>query len=347
MAVVTWFGPTGIDAAEIRLRPRCEVAQSLVTLGDVAEVFATDSGQGQRLANVELFPAPPPGKARFVRLREVEDLLVLRGINLLGHRFSGAGQVEIIRAGPVAAAPAPSTPPVSVTRRAERLAAEAIERYLAESVSDEEPWDVQVELEASHVGAISASGGKVAVRGGAPPWTGKQRFELTIKSTEGPVTIPLDAEVMLPGLVVVASHALSRGMVVQPTDVILGRIPVHRKPGHLFSAVKEVVGKETTRAIPAGKAIEQEFVRAPLLVRRGQVVTVYARSPGIAVRTTGRVRDDGSLGELVAVESLLDRTAFFARVCGIQEVEVYARASRTSQDSPEEPAERVAGRGTP
>ena len=60
-------------------------------------------------------------------------------------------------------------------------------------------------------------------------------------------------------------------------------------------------------------------------------MTVYARSPGIRVRTVGRVRDNGSLGDLVAVESLLDRRTYFARVSNVREVEVYARAPKATR----------------
>ena len=63
-------------------------------------------------------------------------------------------------------------------------------------------------------------------------------------------------------------------------------------------------------------------------MRRGEVVTVYARASGIRVRTVARSRDDGGEGELVSVESLADRSTFYARVSGIREVEVYARAAR-------------------
>ena len=66
-------------------------------------------------------------------------------------------------------------------------------------------------------------------------------------------------------------------------------------------------------------------MRQPLLVRKGEVVTVYVRASGVQVRTTARSRDNGSHGELINVESLENRKTYFARVTGIQEAEVYAR----------------------
>ena len=80
--------------------------------------------------------------------------------------------------------------------------------------------------------------------------------------------------------------------------------------------------------MPAGSVIDRETVRAPLLVRRGDVVTVYARSGSVRVRTTARARDDASAGEVVSVESLADRSTYLARVSGIREVEVFAHSPR-------------------
>ena len=102
-----------------------------------------------------------------------------------------------------------------------------------------------------------------------------------------------------------------------------------------------MIGKETTRAIAAGKPLTHDAVRPQLLVRRGEVVTVYARAAGIRIRTMARARDDGGEGELVAVETLTDRSTFFARVSGIREVEVYARAPRAEVSQSGQPGTLV------
>ena len=89
------------------------------------------------------------------------------------------------------------------------------------------------------------------------------------------------------------------------------------------------MGRETTRAIGPGQSIDDGSLRQPLLVRKGDAVTVYTRSPGLQVRTTGRAREDGSRGELISIESMLNRQTFLARVTGSQEVEIYARPADT------------------
>ena len=70
-------------------------------------------------------------------------------------------------------------------------------------------------------------------------------------------------------------------------------------------------------------------------------MTVYVNNAGIRIRTAARARDDGSEGELVSVESLLDRSTYYARVNGIRQVEVYGRSTRVESADSRGPAEIV------
>jgi flagella basal body P-ring formation protein FlgA len=65
-------------------------------------------------------------------------------------------------------------------------------------------------------------------------------------------------------------------------------------------------------------------VRSPLLVRKGERVTVRARAGSVVARTYGTVQQDGSLGELVQVQALEGRERYAARVSGFRELEVFA-----------------------
>jgi flagella basal body P-ring formation protein FlgA len=325
------FGAGSARAAEFRLRAQCQSAGSLVTLGDVAEIFATDRQQTDALAAIELFPAPPATRERHVQWREIQDLLLLRGINLAEHRFSGSSQVTILGHGEPARTDPDRPLSFTATRAATSRVREAIVHYLKKQVSAESPWVVEVELEESHARILAGPNRGVSVGGGARPWTGVQRFEMTVDTPDGPVRFPLHAEVSLLPAVVVAAKALPSGVLIRAADIELQQVPQHETRTGGFLSIDEVIGKETTQTIAKGKTIQPKQVRSPLLVRRGEVVTVCARSPGICVRTMGRARQNGSLGELIAVESLLDRQTYFASVSKLREVEVFARSIKADQ----------------
>jgi len=331
---------TPAGAAELRLRPQCTSSGAVVTLSDVAEIFTADRQQADTLAAVELFSAPSPSQQRFVRLREIQDLLILRGINLTEHRFSGSSQVAIHGGGEPPRTEAEPPLSAAVVHRAILRVQEAIVQYLQQQAGANQPWTVEVDLGPGQARAVSNSTRAISITGGASPWTGTQRFEVTVDAPVHPAQFTVDAQVGTAPAVVVALRSLGRGVVIRDTDVELQRGLPREASTDAFSSLEEVVGKETVRGIPADKVISRDALRAPLLVRRGEIVTVYACSAGIQVRTTARARDDGSLGDLVAVESVHDRSTYFARVDGVREVEVFAHSVRTAT-APGEPAAKA------
>ena len=53
-------------------------------------------------------------------------------------------------------------------------------------------------------------------------------------------------------------------------------------------------------------------------------MSVRARAAGVVVRTYATARQDGSMGDLISVQSLETKGRFAARVSGLRELEVFA-----------------------
>lgn len=315
-----------LPAAELRLRAQCAPQGSLVTLGDIADVFGTDSGQTDALKRIDLFPAPASDQPRVLRVRELQDLLAQRGMNLAEHRFSGSAQVQIAAARKRGEADQPVSE--QSAKRVQRRIQEAILKYLQTQSSATQGATLQFEMSSAQQRLVANSAAPITVSGGNAPWTGAQTLTIGIEGAEGSRSFSLDVRVNARSMVVAAVHSLARGTIVQAADLAL----VHGDPrddngSGSFHSMDEAVGKQTTKAIVEGKILTLDDVRAPLMVRRSEVVTVYARSSGIRIHTTARAKDDGALGDLVAVESLADRKTFTARVCGPRETEVFAQAA--------------------
>jgi flagella basal body P-ring formation protein FlgA len=322
-----------VPAAEVRFREECRADGGIVRLGDVAEIVATDVQEAAALAQIELFPAPPPGEKRFIRAQQIQDQLLLSKINLAHHRLSGASQMVLYGAAPAEPAAAAEPPrPLSTgeLNRAVDVARRAIVQHLKQQPGPEQAWAVTPMIDQRQARSLLTAKGEVMVSGGSAPWVGTQQFVLAFQTPNGAAELAVSAEVALPPAVVVAVRTVPRGAIVQPSDVEL-------RPGGAsvtlgaIGSMEEAVGLETTRVLFAGQVLDAQAIRHPVLVHRGEVVTLYARAAGVQVRTTGRARDDGSLGTLVEVESLLDKSIIFARVSGPQEVEVYAPPAALSQ----------------
>ena len=262
-------------------------------------------------------------------LRDVQDLLAFRGIDLTKHRFSGASQVTVFRANEAPSKSAARRPNKALMRQAERTAIDAILHHLREDVADE-AWQITVKLNDEQAQAIAATSEPPAASGGESPWVGTQQFVLLGPVNEGRQPISVSAQVSLPPAIVVALHAVPRGATVRASDIQLQRLAPGTTAAGSFQTAEEVVGKEAVKAIAPGQMLDANYVRPPVLVHNGEVVTIYGRNAGIVVRMPARAHENGAQGELVSVESLLDRKTILARVCGLQEVEVFGGAATTS-----------------
>jgi flagella basal body P-ring formation protein FlgA len=120
-----------------------------------------------------------------------------------------------------------------------------------------------------------------------------------------------------------ALRPIARGGFVRATDVAL-RPYTAAVPVHAATTLESIVGKEATQAVRENGMIMTNQVRAPLLVRRGERVSVWAKAAGVTVRTYATAQQDGSLGDLIAVQALEGKDRFSARVTGVRALEVLA-----------------------
>lgn len=83
-------------AAEIKLREQSYVSDTLVRLGDVADIISNSPQESTQLKQTILFPTPQSNNSRTISLTEIRDLLARLGINVLNHNFTGEKKITII-----------------------------------------------------------------------------------------------------------------------------------------------------------------------------------------------------------------------------------------------------------
>ncbi len=331
-----------LRAAEIHFHPTCRVEGGLVLLGDLADIYDANPEEAAKLKKIDLMPAPAVREKRVVRAREVQDLLNLRGVNPTGHRFTGASQVTITSFADAPAAPTKKATYLNVPlQQVTACVRKAVEKYLDDKTGNETEWQIKFDLKTDQAIQLAPAGDSLTVDGGQSPWTGLQNLTLAFESTDGPVSLPLSVQVTPPPSVVVTTQALPRGAIIKATDVRLQTGKTIEGSVYVYTSLDEVVGKEASRALVEGQILDEQVVKRPLLVERGDVITVYARTSGLRVRTTARAVEAGGEGDLIRVESMTDRKSYYARVSGPQEVEVYAHAQTASSESASRPQEQV------
>ena len=345
--VAALCGP--VQAADIQLKPKAQVRGTLVRLGDVADVLASDTTRATRLGQIELCPAPLPGQELKLTAADIQRSLLHRGVELSSVRFSGAGQVTVAAGETAASQSQPrrgAALPAASVRQAQDRAVEAIAAYLRQAVEGQQPWDIVLHCnsaaqrrlaQATHVQVVgtaqtqeaalaSHSTAAPATPGAVDSWLGPQTFVLSLEVAGRREQLTVPATVSLTPAVVVATVAVSKGTVIQAEHLKLQR-GTNAAAADAFHRVDEVVGKQATMNMAAGAIIDAGMVQEPQLVQRGEIVTVNVYSAGVRLRMEARARESGRRGDTIVVEGLNDRRLFQARVCALQTVEVLARGT--------------------
>jgi flagella basal body P-ring formation protein FlgA len=347
-------GRLTFGADTLTLRERVAMRGPVVRLADVAEIDAGEAGREQRLAALPLMPAPAAGTQRFLRRREIADLLAAHGIDLGGVQFEGPDQVEIttapgngqathsagvsgiaegmnrhaaVLAGRLGASRGTDTPSGEAAAMQAQIS-RLIEAYLATKTDQAANWRVSLELADRHLALLASATAVPVVQGGNAPWTGRQRFLLALETRAGLVHVPIYADVEATSKpVVVAVQPLARGELITAAHLerkAVDHLPAVSERRVPVESLEAVIGMEARQAIRAGEVLYTDHLQAPVLVRRGEVISVSSSTGGIRVRTTARARQDGAQGELVQLESLATRERFEARVTGPREAAVFA-----------------------
>ena len=123
-----------------------------------------------------------------------------------------------------------------------------------------------------------------------------------------------------PARIAVPSRDIPRGVVLGDSDLEYRTIDATQvQPGTAVS-MNALDGMETRRVLRAGETIRLDDVRHPILVTKGQTVTMVFAAPGITLTATGRAMSEGGIGETVTVQNPVSFRQITAIVTGAGEV---------------------------
>lgn len=126
--------------------------------------------------------------------------------------------------------------------------------------------------------------------------------------------VKMSGDLQLYGEVVCTTRRISRHTVLGPDDLKVMRRNITMLDGNIVSSVEEAVGKRLTTSLRPGSVIHKHLIENPPMVKRGDMVTIVARSDRLQVTAPGEVRNAGAFGDLVRVKNLMSRREVYARV---------------------------------
>lgn len=109
--------------------------------------------------------------------------------------------------------------------------------------------------------------------------------------------------VRVSGTALVAAHPIGRGTVLADDDVQLQTRDLTQYSSGVFTSPDQVIGKTATLSIQAGDVLRPEQLRAALIIRQGQQVTLVAQGAGFKVSSEGVAMGNAATGQVVAVKT--------------------------------------------
>jgi len=137
-----------------------------------------------------------------------------------------------------------------------------------------------------------------------------------------PWSMHIPASVKLFRQVVVSAHPLTRGSLVQESDLDFAEVNVVTLSKQYTTDIAPLVGKELTRSIMANSPINPKYLKEPAVVNKGDAVVVIAHTGAISVRIPGVALAEGHVGQQIRVRNERSKRIVKARIIGPGEVQV-------------------------
>lgn len=327
LSVLAW--PAAAQAASsVSLRSEVEVSAAQVTLADVArlrgdyaselgDVVVAEFSEGQAELSIAMADI-----RRRLDAREVHwGLLVCRGARNVTVRKveprDDERQGRPAEANPINIVAADDDEATTGGNVRERL-----HRWIAEQVGGGDEVEVKLTFDDADAPLLNAP-----LRGQRlefEPLTTHPvgRVPITVRrytgdELAGTDRLRVDVEIRRP--VVVARRSLARGQVITEDHLETRTVTLTSLRKKPLTDPASAVGQQSEGLLRAGAVMYVDDVAAPVLVRRGQTVTVRAMSGGVVLRMVGRAMDDGERGAVVELRNERTRETFEARVTGPQE----------------------------
>ena len=193
--------------------------------------------------------------------------------------------------------------PVAARALSPEMMGQTIRLYL------EEEWGAQVkEVEVAVLApsdSIELPAGKmesrvVPARGGEG--IGRRLFHVAVTVSGKPwKTIEVYADVTA----MVEALALSRSFrpdeVIDSLDLKTVRVRISQLTHPFMTDQEEIIGKSTARQVPADVPLRKAFLKAPVVMKKGDRVMIEAKRGGLSIQTYGVAKSNGYVGQTIMV----------------------------------------------
>ena len=264
--------------AETRLRSDLRVDAEIITLGDIFE----DAGEA---ADVRVANAPPAGErlainaARFAQFARRHGITWRRGVR--------AKWVWVTRASPV-------VPKEEIVMQIELALLDQGVANPLQIVLRETRQQLHVAMDAEPTVVVERldydpqrrTFGAVLLAPADSPTPVRRRVSGRVHSV---VELP------------VLRNPVGVGEIIKEADVRITRMRANHLDADMISDAAGLIGLLPKRPIRPGRSVRASYVQEPVIVTKGDVVTMILRTDYMLLTMAGRARQNGSLGATIDV----------------------------------------------
>jgi flagella basal body P-ring formation protein FlgA len=114
----------------------------------------------------------------------------------------------------------------------------------------------------------------------------------------------------------VLNRRLATGELVMEADISYVNLPRDRVAAGAIASTDELVGKSMRRTVAPNQPVNARDVREPVVVVKGQAVTIVLESASMQLTAQGKALSDGAQGELVRIVNTSSNRVIQATVAG-------------------------------
>jgi flagella basal body P-ring formation protein FlgA len=103
--------------------------------------------------------------------------------------------------------------------------------------------------------------------------------------------------------IVVPAHDINRGDTISESDLTYAMVDGAQLISGIPTKIDEVKGMQARRTLSAGQAFRSDDVRRPIVITKGQTVTMEFEEPGVELSAMGRAMSEGGVGDTVTVQN--------------------------------------------
>lgn len=135
--------------------------------------------------------------------------------------------------------------------------------------------------------------------------------------------VSMSGDLRFQGTVVLLSRNMFRRSILTASDIKTEFRDISMLGEDLVTNPDFAVGKKLKKTLRQGAILSAGLLENPQIIKRGDRVTIMAKSGGLQVTAPGEAKNGGALGDMVKVKNMMSRRVVQARVIdqGLVEVE--------------------------